>query len=235
MFRASMCEMNRSDIACCLWSRRTIFSLPTRRMTLGVMASALPMRTGWPARHPSPKNSPGPSIATTASRPVLERTNNFTPPRWMYITLLQRSPCEKVASDRAYSTISFDSPAESRNARALKLDVRLPIRRGYTCDDDTRCAQRNTRFSRERVACGRGQHVLNNFGRRIGAVAPWGGHVVHDGRLDPRSAGRGDRHRPDARHSGPQSTRWVGRPARTIPCDVQNEVTQVAKILKIAA
>ena len=47
-----------------------IFSLPMRRIVLGVIAMALTMRTGWPARHPSPKNSPGPSIATTASLPV---------------------------------------------------------------------------------------------------------------------------------------------------------------------
>ena len=40
------------------------------RIVLGVIAMALTMRTGWPARHPSPKNSPGPSIATTASLPV---------------------------------------------------------------------------------------------------------------------------------------------------------------------
>ena len=70
MLRVNICEMNRSDIACCLCSSPTIFSLPMRRIVLGVIAMALAMRTGWPARHPSPKNSPGPSIATTASLPV---------------------------------------------------------------------------------------------------------------------------------------------------------------------
>ena len=47
---------------------------------VGVMAVALPMRTGWPARHPSPKKSPGPSIATTASLPAFESTDSLTPP-----------------------------------------------------------------------------------------------------------------------------------------------------------
>ena len=36
-----------------------------------------------------------------------------------------------MASARLYSTICFDGPAESRNASALKLDVRIPIRRRY--------------------------------------------------------------------------------------------------------
>ena len=39
-----------------------------------------PCAAAVPARQPSPKNSPGPSIATTASLPVLERTESFTPP-----------------------------------------------------------------------------------------------------------------------------------------------------------
>ena len=38
-----------------------------------------PIRTGWPARHPSPKKSPGPSIATTASLPVFDNTDSLTP------------------------------------------------------------------------------------------------------------------------------------------------------------
>ena len=45
-----------------------------------MIAVALPIRTGWPARHPSPKKSPGPSIATTASRPVFDSTDSLTPP-----------------------------------------------------------------------------------------------------------------------------------------------------------
>src|SRR5688572_3161521 len=49
----------------------------------------------------------------------------------MYMTLRHRSPCEKMASARPYSTIRFDRPGESRNACALKLGVRVAIRRRY--------------------------------------------------------------------------------------------------------
>src|SRR4026209_1380727 len=121
MLRVSMWEMNRSDIACCLCKRSTICPLGTSRITLGVMAVALPMRRDWPARHPSPKKSPGPSIATTASLPVFESTESFTPPRWMYSTLLQGSPCLKMTSAARYSTIVRATPAESRNAWALNV------------------------------------------------------------------------------------------------------------------
>src|SRR4051812_20789048 len=93
-------------------------------MVLGVIAVALPMRTGWPARHPSPKKSPGPSIATTASLPVLDSTDSLTPPCWMYRTSSQRSPCEKITSDRLYSTIFFASPAEARKDCALNGSTR---------------------------------------------------------------------------------------------------------------
>ena len=43
MLRDSMCEMNRSDIACCLCSTCTILSLRISRIALGVIAVALPM------------------------------------------------------------------------------------------------------------------------------------------------------------------------------------------------
>src|SRR5215210_7590248 len=91
-----------------------------RRITLGVIAVALPMRIGWPARQPSPKKSPGPSIATTASRPVLDSTDSLTPPLLMYMTCEQASPWVKIVSSRPYSAIFFEKPAESRNVCALK-------------------------------------------------------------------------------------------------------------------
>ena len=67
-----------------------------------MIAVALPMRSGWPARHPSPKKSPGPSMATTASLPVFDSTDSLTPPDWMYRTSSQASPCVKMASPRPY-------------------------------------------------------------------------------------------------------------------------------------
>jgi hypothetical protein len=56
-------------------------------------------------------------MATTASRPVFERTESFTQPFWMYKTLSQGSPWMKMTSARRYSTIVLAIPAESRNAR----------------------------------------------------------------------------------------------------------------------
>src|SRR4051812_8751833 len=63
----------------------------------------------------------------------------------MYMTLWPRSPCEKMACDRPYSTICFDSPAESRNACALKAGIRLAISREYAGEARNTCAQRHTR------------------------------------------------------------------------------------------
>jgi hypothetical protein len=92
--------MKRSDSACCLCSTFTIRPFSITSTLLGVIAVALPIRIGCPARQPSPKKSPGPSIATTASRPTFDNTESFTPPDWMYITLSHRSPCVKIASLR---------------------------------------------------------------------------------------------------------------------------------------
>src|SRR5438093_3444358 len=85
-------------------------------MTLVVVALALPIRHGCPARHPAPKKSPGPSIATTASLPVFDSTDSFTPPLRTYSTCSQRSPWVKIGSPRRYVTLFFAFPAESRNA-----------------------------------------------------------------------------------------------------------------------
>ena len=83
------------------------------------MAVALPIRTGWPARQPSPKKSPGPSIATTASLPAFDSTDSLTPPDWMYMTCSHGSPCVKIVSPRPVLDDVLATPAESRNACAL--------------------------------------------------------------------------------------------------------------------
>ncbi len=44
------------------------------------IAVAVPIQTGWPARHPSPKKSPGLSTATTASLPSSLIIESLTPP-----------------------------------------------------------------------------------------------------------------------------------------------------------
>ena len=51
------------------WSSRTIAAFSIRVMSDETVALAEAMRTGWPARHPSPKKSPGPNKAITPSFP----------------------------------------------------------------------------------------------------------------------------------------------------------------------
>src|SRR5580698_6135154 len=85
---------------------------------VAVTAVAVPIRSGWPARHPSPKKSPGPSTATTASLPRWFTTDSLTPPFWMYSTVLPESPCEKIVSLRLNSTTFRATPADSRNSWA---------------------------------------------------------------------------------------------------------------------
>src|SRR3984957_20097002 len=91
------------------------------RSVAGVTALAVAMRKGCPAKPPSPTKSPGPKMATTASLPVLETTDSFTPPLWMYMTLPQASPWEKMGFFLLNSTIFLATPAESRKACASKF------------------------------------------------------------------------------------------------------------------
>src|SRR5437867_11263314 len=86
------------------------------RMDVGAIVVAVPMRTSCPARHPSPKKSAGPRIATTASLPTSLTTDSFTPPSWIYITLVAGSPWEWIFCNFRYPTTSLDTPAASRNA-----------------------------------------------------------------------------------------------------------------------
>src|SRR4030095_15433343 len=72
--------MKSSDNAGSLWSIQTIISFCTRRIEHSVIAVAVAMRSGCPARLPSPKTCPLPKTATTASFPRVERTVSFTLP-----------------------------------------------------------------------------------------------------------------------------------------------------------
>jgi len=47
------------------------------------IAVAVARRTGWAARHPSPRKSPGPKMAMMASLPALETTLSLTLPFWI--------------------------------------------------------------------------------------------------------------------------------------------------------
>jgi hypothetical protein len=83
MLRVSMCAMKRSENVGWSCSTRIIWRVGMRSTDVAITAVAVPIRTGCPARHPSPKKSPGPSMATTASFPALESTDSLTPPSWM--------------------------------------------------------------------------------------------------------------------------------------------------------
>ena len=80
MFLDNKWEMKRSDIPRCRCSSDAILSLAMKRIVVGVMAVALPVRRSCPARQPSPKNSPGPSVATSATWPARETADSLTPP-----------------------------------------------------------------------------------------------------------------------------------------------------------
>ena len=83
MLRTSMCAMNRSENSGCSCSVRTISRFWIRITVVGMTAVAVPMRSICPARHPSPKKSLGPSMATTASCPAEDSTDSLTPPSWI--------------------------------------------------------------------------------------------------------------------------------------------------------
>src|SRR6267378_8501317 len=61
-------------------SARIISFFSMTSTVVGATVVAVAMQMDWPARHPSPKKSPGPRIATTASFPVSLTTVSFTPP-----------------------------------------------------------------------------------------------------------------------------------------------------------
>ncbi|OFW16590.1 MAG: hypothetical protein A3F70_08585 [Acidobacteria bacterium RIFCSPLOWO2_12_FULL_67_14] len=80
MFRASMCERNRSASDGRVCSISSIWGFSTTSTVLALSAMAVAMRRGCPARHPSPKKSPGPRIATTASLLSRDSTESLTLP-----------------------------------------------------------------------------------------------------------------------------------------------------------
>src|SRR5580692_3471302 len=124
MLCASIYRMKWSDNSCSVWRTRSSSSFSMTKRVVGVIAVAVPIRTVWPAMHPSPKKSVGPNIATTASFPDPFTTENFTPPFWTYMTLSAPSPCEKIDSFLRYSAILRDTPAVSRNTCGSKMFAR---------------------------------------------------------------------------------------------------------------
>src|ERR1035438_9618100 len=78
ILRASRCCRNNSANTGSSWSTRIAATFSSRASELGDMVVQVAMRLTCPPRHPSPKKSPAPSIAMTASLPCWEITVSLT-------------------------------------------------------------------------------------------------------------------------------------------------------------
>ena len=72
--------MNSSANAGFLWITRVMSAFAIRTITHSVTAETVDRRRGCPVKHPSPKKSPIPRSATTASLPCSETTVFLTLP-----------------------------------------------------------------------------------------------------------------------------------------------------------
>src|SRR2546427_2611027 len=91
-------------------------------IALSVIAIAVAIRSGWPARHPSPKKLPGPRIPMTACFPCRERTVSLTFPRSTKKTTSARSPCEKIVWFFRQSLVVLPAPTVASNALGSSAD-----------------------------------------------------------------------------------------------------------------
>jgi hypothetical protein len=80
-------------------------SLSITSTVVAVIAVAIPMRNGTPARHPSPKKSPGPNSATTASLPALIHY------RQLYAALLNVHDVGSHSHPGSKFSAIFDTPS----------------------------------------------------------------------------------------------------------------------------
>src|ERR1700688_2256136 len=83
-------------------------------------AVAVAMRTGLPIMQPSPRKSPGPRMASTASLPWGFTMVSLALPDWMYQTSLHGSSCEKSACPFLYLIMRLEAPALERDCSTLK-------------------------------------------------------------------------------------------------------------------
>src|SRR5437588_6606082 len=90
-----------------------------------VSTVAVAMRSGCPARHPSPKKAPGPRSAMTACWPCLDRTVNLTFPRSTKNTASAGSPWEKTTSLLRCSFVVLPSGSAASRVRASKAALPL--------------------------------------------------------------------------------------------------------------
>ena len=119
--RDSMCAMNRSDSACCLCSTLTICFLSITSTLLGVIAVALPDADRLTRQASFAEEVAGAEHRHDGLPARLGEHRQFHPPFWMYMTLFAAVALrEDQVGGCPYSTIFFESPAESRNACASK-------------------------------------------------------------------------------------------------------------------
>src|SRR6202035_2820853 len=85
----------------------------------GAIAVAVAMRTGLPIMQPSPRKSPGPIIARTASLPCGLTMDSLAFPDWMYKTSSHGSSCEKMTCPLLNCAVLRDFPADERKTSML--------------------------------------------------------------------------------------------------------------------
>lgn len=74
-------HVNRTEKSCCSCSVRIISAFGKQSVGVATIAVAVPMRSGWPARQPSPKNPQVRTSRRPLSFPVADRTQSFTLPQ----------------------------------------------------------------------------------------------------------------------------------------------------------
>ena len=94
-------------------------------------AVAVPMRNGCPAKEPSPKKSPGPSMATTASLPDEDSTESFTPALLDIEHAVRLCPWAKTTAPVASRMVRGDILADLRNAWTSKAGSVGPAGNGF--------------------------------------------------------------------------------------------------------
>ena len=80
LLRAKRCAINNSANSGSSWITRVMSTFAIRTITHSVIAETVARRSGCPVKHPSPKKSPVPRSATTASLPCSEMTVFLTLP-----------------------------------------------------------------------------------------------------------------------------------------------------------
>ena len=140
-------------------------------MTHSSIAVVVAIRSGWPLRHPSPKNWPGSKIPTTASLPCSDRTVSLTLP----FERKKPHPPRRLARRRAdFSQISrlFCPPRPWRGPSWLWLAL-APIRK---CGTEAMSPPRAVAAPSHNVFGSCTRRLSDKPGGRYSAFAVFGGN-----------------------------------------------------------